>query len=44
MGKILNGDYKMNIRVRDLTPNKSTLELAKIQDIYGGVIVVRGWR
>lgn len=34
----------MSIRIKDLTPDKSVLEMMKINDIYGGVIVVKGWR
>lgn len=34
----------MKIIIRDLTPTKSTLEFAKFNDIYGAVMVMRGWR
>lgn len=34
----------MNIIVKDETPNKSILEMTRIRDIYGGVLVVKGWR
>lgn len=34
----------MSIKITDLTPTPSTLEMTKIQDIYGGVLVVRGWK
>lgn len=34
----------MKIIIKDMTPNKTTLEMAKIRDIYGGVLVVKGWR
>lgn len=34
----------MRIRVTDTTPATSTLEMAKIQDLYGGALVVKGWR
>lgn len=33
----------MSIKINDLTPKASELKLAKIEDIYGNVIVVRGW-
>lgn len=34
----------MKISITDKTPAKSTLEMMKIKDIYGNVLVVRGWR
>lgn len=34
----------MRINIKDITPTTATLEMAKIQDIYGGVLVVKGWR
>lgn len=34
----------MRIRVTDTTPTTATLEMAKIQDVYGNVLVVKGWR
>lgn len=34
----------MKITIRDLTPTKSTLEFAKFDDIYGAVMIMRGWR
>lgn len=34
----------MRIGITDMTPNTTTLEMAKIQDIYGGVLVVKGWK
>ena len=34
----------MTIKITDTTPNTSRLEFAKIQDIYGDTLVVRGWR
>lgn len=33
----------MTIKIIDRTPMKSVLRLTKIQDIYGGVMVVKGW-
>lgn len=33
----------MKITITDKTPEASALKLAKIQDIYGSVLVVRGW-
>ena len=33
----------MIIEIQDLTPNKCKLEMTKIHDIYGSVIVPRGW-
>ena len=33
----------MGIKIKDMTPKASELKLAKIDDIYGSVIVVRGW-
>lgn len=34
----------MRISITDTTPMTATLEMAKIHDIYGGVLVVKGWR
>lgn len=34
----------MRISITDTTPATATLEMAKIQDIYGGVLVVKGWK
>lgn len=34
----------MSINITDITPSVSTLEFAKIQDVYGKVIVIKGWR
>lgn len=33
----------MKIKINNLTPESSELKLAKIRDIYGSVLVVRGW-
>lgn len=33
----------MKITIKDTTPKASSLKLAKIEDIYGSVLVVRGW-
>lgn len=33
----------MKIKVNNITPNISKLELTKIDDVYGSVLVVRGW-
>lgn len=33
----------MKITIKDTTPMASKLELAKVEDIYGSVLVVRGW-
>lgn len=33
----------MCIEIQDLTPNKYRLEMIKIKDVYGTVIVTRGW-
>lgn len=33
----------MRIKIKDITPDASKLMLAKIEDIYGDAIVVRGW-
>lgn len=34
----------MKIIIKDITPSKSTLELVRYNDIYGSVILTRGWR
>lgn len=34
----------MRIRITDTTPTLATLEMAKIYDIYGSVLVIKGWR
>lgn len=34
----------MRISITDTTPTTATLEMAKIQDTYGGVLVVKGWK
>lgn len=34
----------MRISITDTTPATATLEMAKVYDIYGGVLVVKGWR
>lgn len=34
----------VRISITDTTPTTATLEMAKIQDIYGGVLVVKGWK
>lgn len=34
----------MRISITDTTPTTATLEMAKIQDLYGGVLVVKGWK
>lgn len=34
----------MRICITDRTPATATLEMAKIHDIYGGVLVVKGWK
>lgn len=34
----------MKITIRDLTPTKSALEFAKFNDIYGAVMIIKGWR
>ena len=34
----------MIINITDMTPSASRLEFAKIEDIYGDTLVVRGWR
>ena len=33
----------MTINITDRTPEVATLRLAKISDIYGKVLVVKGW-
>ena len=33
----------MTINITDRTPGVATLRLTKISDIYGKVLVVRGW-
>lgn len=33
----------MTIKITDTTPEVSRLQLTKIQDIYGSVMVVKGW-
>ena len=33
----------MTIKITDTTPEVSKLEFAKIEDIYGDTLVVRGW-
>ena len=45
-GYNLTGGRKVDMRIRviDTTPVTATLEMAKIQDLYGGVLVVKGWR
>lgn len=34
----------MKIEITDKTPNTSVLEMTKISDIYGSVVVVKGWK
>lgn len=34
----------MKIKIDDLTPRATTLAMAKIHDIYGKVLVVKGWK
>jgi hypothetical protein len=34
----------MRINIKDTTPTTAMLEMAKIRDIYGSVLVVKGWR
>lgn len=33
----------MKIIIKDTTPNATKLMMAKIEDLYGSVLVVRGW-
>ena len=33
----------MTIKINNLTPEVATLQLAKISDPYGRVLVVKGW-
>lgn len=34
----------MRIKITDMTPNTATLEMAQVEDIYGSVLVVKGWQ
>ena len=34
----------MSINITDMTPEVSRLELVKISDVYGRVLVIKGWR
>ena len=34
----------MKIEITDKTPNTSVLELVKINDVYGSVVITRGWQ
>lgn len=34
----------MKIEITDKTPNTSVLEMTKISDVYGSVVVVKGWK
>lgn len=33
----------MSIKITDMTPEVARLQLTKITDIYGKVLVVKGW-
>lgn len=33
----------MKIKINNLSPEVATLKMAKVHDIYGGVLVMRGW-
>ena len=33
----------MTIKVDDLTPNRMTLVMTKTHDVFGTVLVTRGW-
>lgn len=43
MTTIIKEITDMKVKINDLSAGVSILQLAKIRDIYGRVIVVKGW-
>lgn len=34
----------MNITIQDKTPNTNTLEFVGYEDVFGKVLLIKGWR